>query len=49
MRSCRRSRSTKRVQTLAPGYTGGMDAEGVASEMVVDGDGFTHYKTVAKM
>ena len=39
----------KHKETMAPGYTGGMDAEGVASEMVVDGDGFTHYKTVAKM
>ena len=39
----------KHKETMAPGYTGGMAAEGVASEMVVDGDGFTHYKTVAKM
>ena len=38
----------KQKVTMAPGYTG-EDGAGAKSEMVVDGDGFTHYKTVAKI
>ena len=35
----------KQKVSMADGYAGD-DGTGAASEMVIDGDGFTHYKTV---